>query len=73
MLVNRLLRCSVVLVMMMSLVSCVTPKTAQENFEIPSCCANFQPIFLDDRDSVETQDQILDYLIMYETLCEGEE
>lgn len=40
--------------------------------EAPDCCRHFKPISLSDEDTVETQDQIIDYLIMYETLCIGE-
>ena len=47
------------------------PPTIDGTIEIAAVCAMLKPIHYSRDDTIETQEQVIDYLITYETLCEG--
>lgn len=52
---------------LISVSSCgmLTPETRN------NCCLHLRPIYMSKNDTFETQEQIIDYLVVYEALCGG--
>ena len=60
-----------VLIVPLTIVLCVTGCGAFTRETTPNsdCCIHLSPIYFSNEDTPETQEQVIDYLIVYEELC----